>query len=173
MNRRAQLAITDAIIFLLLISLSLGISLVSSSDGPGSAELFSMADEKDYAEETFIVLLRSTLDLQDCGMNHSRLSVDKYILLRTALEDSNEDVEPLAACDDVIIRFARDLILDRYEFRLTSNYVNSSTGFVTEILLSEPERVVPTEYIQISWNFTMICFGKPGDAIMSLVLWRT
>ncbi|MFQ5909829.1 MAG: hypothetical protein ACE5IJ_03805 [Thermoplasmata archaeon] len=172
MDRKAQLAITDAIIFLLLMSLSAAISLMGSSSQLAVAEIDSGSEVKEYAEDTFIVLMRSTLDLEGCGMNDSRLTIDKYILLRTAVEDDGANAESLVPCDVLLFDFARGLVLERYDFHLTSYYRNESSGRVAEVVFARPDAGVPSEYFKISWNYPMTGFGKSGDSVASLVLWR-
>lgn len=172
MNKKAQLAITDAVIFLLLMSLGAAFSLMSSSCQLGFAEIESLSDTKDYAEDTFMVLMRSTLDMGGCGMNYSEMATDRYMLMRTSAEDDGQDIELLAPCDMLLFDFARDLIVTEYDFQMTSSYVNESSRRTTKIEYAEPDVVVPSEYFQISWNYPMGCFEKRGNATLSLLLWH-
>lgn len=171
-NKKAQLAITDAVIFLLLMSLGAAFSLISSSSQLGFAEIETLSDTKDYAEDTFIVLMRSTLDLGGCGMNYSEMAIDRYMLMRTSAEDDGHDVELLAPCDMLLFDFARDLIVARYDFKMASSYVNESSGRTTKIEYAEPGMVVPSEYFEIGWDYPMGCFEKRGNATVSLLLWH-
>lgn len=153
-------------------SLGAAFSLMSSSTQLGLAEIESISDIKDYAEDTFIVLMRTTLDLEACGMNYSEMAIDRYLLLRTSAEDDGQDIESLTPCDVLLSDFARGLIVVRYDFEMTSRYVNESSGRTTEIIFAEPEMFVPSEYFEISWNYPMGCFEKPGTATISLLLWQ-
>lgn len=172
MNKKAQLAITDAVIFLLLMSLGAALSLMSSSSQLGLAEIESLSDTKDYAEDTFIVLMRSTLDLGGCGMNYSEMAMDRYLLMRTSAEDDGQDVESFAPCDVLLFDLARGLIVARYDFQITSRYTNETSGRTTEIVFAEPDIFIPSEHFEISWNYPMGCFEKPGSVTVSLLLWQ-
>ncbi len=171
MNREGQLAVTDAMIFLLIASLIVSFSLMGIPDHLEISEIVSTADTKDYAEDTFIVLMRSTLDLERCGTNHTQ-AVDRYILLRTSAQDSGESTEPLVGCDLLVYELARNLILERFGFVLSSSYINESSGGLTKIAFAPEESEPPSEYFRLSWAYPMIGFGKSGEAIVSLDLWR-
>ncbi|MFQ6127470.1 MAG: hypothetical protein ACE5QW_00985 [Thermoplasmata archaeon] len=172
MNKKAQLAITDAVIFLLLVSTSAALSLMSFPSHLGFAEIESISDVKDYAEDTFIVLMRSTLNLEECGINYSKSAVDKYMLLRTSVADDGGDIEPLVFCDMLLYDFARDLIPKRYDFYMTSVYENESSNVTTRVFFADPDIAAPDDYFQIRWRYPMVCFGKSGDAVLSLILWE-
>jgi len=171
MNREGQLAVTDAMIFLLIASLIVSFSLMGMSGHLEISEIVSTADTKDYAEDTFIVLMRSTLDLERCGTNHTQ-AIDRYILLRTSAQDSGESTEPLIECDLLVYELARNLILERYGFLLSSSYINESSGGLTNIAFAPEESDPPSEHFRLSWAYPMIGFGKSGEAIVSLDLWR-
>ncbi|MCK4456514.1 MAG: hypothetical protein KAW39_02105 [Thermoplasmata archaeon] len=171
MNSTGQLAVTDALIFLLIASLIVSFSLMGMSGHLEISEIDSAADTKDYAEDTFIVLMRSTLDLGRCGANHTQ-AVDRYILLRTSAQDSRESTEPLIECDLLVHELARNLILERYGFLLSSSYINESSGGLTKIVFAPEESDPPSEHFRLSWAYPMIGFGKSGEAIVSLDLWR-
>lgn len=171
MNGRGQLAVTDALIFLLIASLIVSFSLMSMPGLLEVSEIDSAADTKDYAEDTFTVLMRSTMDLGRCGANHTQ-AVDRYILLRTNSQDSGESTEPLVGCDLLVHELARNLILERFDFLLASSYINESSGGLTEIVFAPEESDPPSEHFQLSWAYPMIGFGKSGEAVVSLDLWR-
>ncbi|MCJ2555833.1 MAG: hypothetical protein LN415_01830 [Candidatus Thermoplasmatota archaeon] len=171
MNSTGQLAVTDALIFLLIASLIVSFSLMGMSGHLEISEIHSAADMKDYAEDTFIVLMRSTLDLERCGANHTQ-AVDRYILLRTSSQDSGESTEPLIECNLLVHELARNLILERYCFLLSSSYINESSGGLTKIVFAPEESDPPSEHFRLSWAYPMIGFGKSGEAIVSLDLWR-
>jgi hypothetical protein len=171
MNDEGQLAITDALIFLLIASLIVSFSLMGMRGHLEISEIYSAADTKDYAEDTFTVLMRSTMDLGGCGANHTQ-AVDRYILLRTSAQDSGESTEPLIGCDLLVYELARNLILERYGFLLASSYTNESSGGLTKIVFAPEESDPPSVHFRLSWAYPMIGFGKPGDAIISLDFWR-
>jgi len=171
MNREGQLAVTDAMIFLLIVSVVASFSLMGIPKHLEISEIVSTADTKDYAEDTFIVLMRSTLDLGRCGTNHTQ-AVDRYILLRTSVEDSGESTEPLFECDLLVYELARNLILERYGFLLSSTYWNETSGGLTKIVFAPKESEPPSEHFRLSWAYPMIGFGKSGEATIGLDLWR-
>ncbi len=171
MNREGQLAVTDAMIFLLIASLIVSFSLMGMPDHLEISEIVSTADTKDYAEDTFIVLMRSTLDLERCGTNHTQ-AVDRYILFRTDSEDGGEATELPVTCDLLVYELARNLILERYGFLLSSTYWNETSGGLTKIVFAPKESEPPSEHFRLSWAYPMIGFGKSGEAIIGLDLWR-
>ncbi|MCK4366797.1 MAG: hypothetical protein KAW84_02480 [Thermoplasmata archaeon] len=171
MNREGQLAITDAMIFLLIAVLIVSFSLMGVPGHLEVSEIDSLADMKDYAEDTFIVLMRSTVDLGRCGTNHTQ-AIDRYILFRTDSEDGGEATELPVTCDLLVYELARNLILERYGFVLSSTYWNETSGRLTRIVFAPEEVEPPSEHFRLSWAYPMIGFGKSGEALVSLDLWR-
>jgi hypothetical protein len=164
------MALTDALIFLLILSVTVSISLLSAPGLLNLSETYSVADMKDYAEDTFIVLLRSTLSFETCGMNLTQ-ALDRYILSRTSAEDSLLVGNQSVSCDLVVHEFGTRLILERYRFILSSTYLNETSGRLTEIDFASRERASGSENLEVGWTYPMSSFGKQGEARISLAIW--
>ena len=160
---------TDAMLFLMIISVASALSLMGLSGSMGGAEIRSHYDMKEYAEDSYIALMRSTQDLAGCGMNQSALTLLDYALLRTSEEDGMGD-SGLTVCDGLVYNSSRALIVGGYDFAITSSYRNTTSGRVAEIAIPR-SGPFGEDRVQVGWDYPMICFGKEGHARICLVLW--
>lgn len=173
--RSAQLALWDALIFLVIMMVATFLALSFQTYDVRERGTLEREFLNDYVRDTYNALARSTIANASClGGNATSISMVDLLLVEISAVDSGLSEKHFEKCNERILSLSRKLVRQDFEFSIVVSYVNETTGKRVDLVLSRSIaslQELPWSYQSFSAQYSMFCFGKPGNSSIFLFAW--